>query len=184
VGGVLEVPEKGSVLFCLCVLRKSRCAHAQSSGARGAPLLLLMRGNDKKINSIPPKTNQHPASAKTTKNPTRPKKTKVNDAKGAEGVAELRQAYEFTLDAIGSDIGSGPLWLDYVAFLAAPKPGTPAYAALWSTTMVSGQEEGTRAAALRCRLLVGFVLLLVGGVSRGAFFVVVCFFVALLLLHI
>ena len=90
---------------------------------------------------------QHPPPPQKNKQTKR----KVNEAKAnaAEGVAELRQAYEFTLDTIGSDIGAGHLWLDYVGFLAAPKAGSAAYAALWSTTMVAGQEEGTRTAALR-----------------------------------
>lgn len=44
---------------------------------------------------------------------------------------------------------AGPLWLDYLSYLSAPKPGTQAYVALWTTGMVGGQEEGTRAAALR-----------------------------------
>jgi hypothetical protein len=44
---------------------------------------------------------------------------------------------------------AGPLWQEYVGFLSGPKPGTPAYQALWATGLVGGQEESTRTAALR-----------------------------------
>lgn len=30
---------------------------------------------------------------------------------------EVRKAFEFTLDKIGADIGAGPLWQEYIAFL-------------------------------------------------------------------
>ena len=107
--------------------------------AAAADLMMMVHAQQQHSKQPPP-----PQKNKQTKR-------KVNEAKAnaAEGVAELRQAYEFTLDTIGSDIGAGHLWLDYVGFLAAPKAGSAAYAALWSTTMVAGQEEGTRTAALR-----------------------------------
>eukprot|EP00878_Enallax_costatus_P014549 GHUV01015220.1.p1 GENE.GHUV01015220.1~~GHUV01015220.1.p1 ORF type:complete len:323 (+),score=42.52 GHUV01015220.1:134-1102(+) len=74
---------------------------------------------------------------------------RTNEIRGAEGILETKQAYEFTLDTIGQDIHSGPLWQEYISFLSAPKPGTPAYQALWSTGMVGGQEESTKTTALR-----------------------------------
>eukprot|EP00775_Hariotina_reticulata_P002070 gene2070-2390_t len=80
--------------------------------------------------------------------------TANNEPRGAEGILETKQAYEFTLDTIGQDIHSGPLWQEYISFLSAPKPGTPGYAALWSTGMVGGQEESTKTASLSARLLV------------------------------
>lgn len=41
----------------------------------------------------------------------------VNEAKGVEGLAEVRKAYEFTLDRTGSLVGAGPLWQEYIHFL-------------------------------------------------------------------
>jgi hypothetical protein len=61
----------------------------------------------------------------------------------------VRQAYEYTLDCIGSDIHAGPLWQEYITFLSTPKPTQPAYTTLWSTGLVGGQEEAARTAALR-----------------------------------
>ncbi|WIA36938.1 hypothetical protein OEZ86_008179 [Tetradesmus obliquus] len=74
---------------------------------------------------------------------------KSNEPRGAEGILETRQAYDFTLDTIGQDIHSGPLWQEYIGFLSGPKPGSAAYGALWSSGMVGGQEESSKVAALR-----------------------------------
>ena len=41
----------------------------------------------------------------------------INEQRGPDGMDEVRKAYEFTLDKIGSDIGAGPLWQEYIAFL-------------------------------------------------------------------
>lgn len=42
---------------------------------------------------------------------------KVNDKKGAEGQEETKKAFEFMLSYVGSDIASGPVWMEYIAFL-------------------------------------------------------------------
>lgn len=41
----------------------------------------------------------------------------VNEKRGAAGLGEVRQAFEYTLDRLGQDVGSGAIWQDYVAFL-------------------------------------------------------------------
>ena len=41
----------------------------------------------------------------------------INEPRGPDGMDEVKKAYEFTLDKIGSDIGAGPLWQEYIAFL-------------------------------------------------------------------
>jgi cleavage stimulation factor subunit 3 len=81
---------------------------------------------------------------------------KANELRGADGVAEVRAAYECALDHVGQCIQSGPLWQDCANFLAGARPGTPAYAALWTQGMVGGGEEAARAAALRCVLRAHF----------------------------
>ncbi|ESQ35021.1 hypothetical protein EUTSA_v10006915mg [Eutrema salsugineum] len=42
---------------------------------------------------------------------------KVYDKKGAEGQEETTKAFEFTLNYIGTDIASGPIWTEYITFL-------------------------------------------------------------------
>ncbi|KAG7654662.1 Tetratricopeptide-like helical domain superfamily [Arabidopsis suecica] len=42
---------------------------------------------------------------------------KVYDKKGAEGQEETTEAFEFMLNYIGTDIASGPIWTEYIAFL-------------------------------------------------------------------
>jgi cleavage stimulation factor subunit 3 len=42
---------------------------------------------------------------------------KVNDKKGVEGQEETRKAFDFMLNYVGADIGSGPVWMEYVNFL-------------------------------------------------------------------
>ncbi|CAH9057643.1 unnamed protein product [Cuscuta europaea] len=61
---------------------------------------------------------------------------KVNDKRGTEGHEETRKAFEFTLDYVGTDIASGPVWMDYIAFLKS----LPAH---------SVQEESQRMTAVR-----------------------------------
>lgn len=46
----------------------------------------------------------------------------TNDPTDADGVAAIKAAFEYTLDTIGEDIESGPLWLDYVTFLKMVSP--------------------------------------------------------------
>ncbi|CAN1754343.1 Cleavage stimulation factor subunit 77 [Linum perenne] len=61
---------------------------------------------------------------------------KVNDKKGAEGQEETRKAFDFMLSHVGSDIASGPLWLEYITFLKSLPGQQP-------------QEESQRMTALR-----------------------------------
>ncbi|CAN0877139.1 Cleavage stimulation factor subunit 77 [Linum grandiflorum] len=61
---------------------------------------------------------------------------KVNEMKGAEGLEETRKAFDFMLSHVGSDIASGPLWLEYITFLKSLPGQLP-------------QEETQRMTALR-----------------------------------
>ncbi|KAK9838494.1 hypothetical protein WJX81_002771 [Elliptochloris bilobata] len=72
----------------------------------------------------------------------------VNGARGGEGVVEVRWAYEYTLDRVGTDIGASPLWQEFIAYLQAPRPGTPAYQALFGGGP-AGQEDAQRTMLLR-----------------------------------
>ncbi|CAD7699774.1 unnamed protein product [Ostreobium quekettii] len=78
---------------------------------------------------------------------------KVNQQKasanGVKEFKEVREAYEFTLDRVGQDINSGPVWQEYINFLQSPKPGTPAYKALFADEGIAGQEEAHRVTVLR-----------------------------------
>ncbi|KAK6143519.1 hypothetical protein DH2020_023867 [Rehmannia glutinosa] len=42
---------------------------------------------------------------------------KINDMKGIEGQEETKKAYEFMLNYVGADIASGPVWMEYIAYL-------------------------------------------------------------------
>ncbi|URE31201.1 hypothetical protein MUK42_25526 [Musa troglodytarum] len=42
---------------------------------------------------------------------------KVNEKKGPEGLEETKKAFDFMLNYVGYDIASGPVWLEYIAFL-------------------------------------------------------------------
>ena len=59
----------------------------------------------------------------------------LNEPRGAAGLPEIRQAYEFSLDRLGQDSASGGLWQDYLAFLQAPKQGSPEYAAVYGEAL-------------------------------------------------
>ncbi len=72
----------------------------------------------------------------------------MNDGKGVQGLLELRQAYEFSLELVGQDIAAGPLWTEYLDFLQAPKPGSEAFAALFPEAL-QGQEEAARTPVVR-----------------------------------
>lgn len=61
---------------------------------------------------------------------------KVNENKGVEGRDETKKAFDFMLYHIGTDIASGPLWMEYIAFLKS----------LLSTTV---QEESQRMTNVR-----------------------------------
>ena len=75
----------------------------------------------------------------------------MNETKGVESLSELRRSYEYTLDRIGVDAGSGVIWQEYIAFLQTPRVGTPAYQALFGSTH-NGQEETQRIMLLRSSL--------------------------------
>ena len=47
---------------------------------------------------------------------------KTNDAGTEEGVQAIKAAFEYTVDTVGEDLESGPLWLDYVVFLKTADP--------------------------------------------------------------
>lgn len=73
----------------------------------------------------------------------------MNQSKGAEGMLETRQAYEYALDRIGLDVQSGGLWQEYINFLQLPRPNTPAYRTLWAAGSAPGQEDSQRVMTLR-----------------------------------
>ncbi|PRW58683.1 Suf-domain-containing [Chlorella sorokiniana] len=73
---------------------------------------------------------------------------RLNEPRGAAGLPEIRQAFEFTLDRLGQDSGCGAIWQDYIAFLQAPRQGSPEYAALYGEAP-EGQEESGKVAAVR-----------------------------------
>lgn len=72
----------------------------------------------------------------------------MNETRGIEGLVELRKSYEYTLEKVGADAAAGPLWQEYINFLAGPRTGTPAYQALFGGGL-PGQEEGQRVLWLR-----------------------------------
>ncbi|CAJ2637247.1 unnamed protein product [Trifolium pratense] len=61
---------------------------------------------------------------------------KVNDKKGAEGQEETRKAFDFMLNYVGTDIASGPVWMEYISFLK-------------SLPAVHAQEESHRMTVVR-----------------------------------
>ncbi|WVZ14178.1 hypothetical protein V8G54_011744 [Vigna mungo] len=61
---------------------------------------------------------------------------KVNDKKGMEGQEETRKAFDFMLNCVGADIASGPVWMEYIAFLK-------------SLPAINGQEESHRMTTVR-----------------------------------
>ncbi|XP_022746885.1 cleavage stimulation factor subunit 77 isoform X5 [Durio zibethinus] len=61
---------------------------------------------------------------------------KVNDKKGVEGQEETRKAFDFMLSYVGADIASGPVWMEYIAFLK-------------SLPAASTQEESQRMTSVR-----------------------------------
>lgn len=77
-----------------------------------------------------------------------PHHVQLNASKGPEGLKEVRQAYQYTLDRMGQHAASGQLWQEYLAFLKAPQPGTPAFEGMYGGAG-AGQEAGHRMAVLR-----------------------------------
>ena len=73
----------------------------------------------------------------------------TNEPRGANGLLEVRKAFEYCLDRVGCAAGAGPLWLQYCALLQRPRPSTTDFAALFGTPP-PGQEEAARSAAVRC----------------------------------
>ncbi|KAI3957936.1 hypothetical protein MKW92_011633 [Papaver armeniacum] len=61
---------------------------------------------------------------------------KLNDKKGAEGQEETKNAFEFMLNFVGSDIASGTVWIEYITFLKSLPAADP-------------QEESKRMASIR-----------------------------------
>ncbi|CAM8969067.1 unnamed protein product [Rhodiola kirilowii] len=61
---------------------------------------------------------------------------KVNDKRGMEGQEETRKAFDFMLNYVGGDIGSGPVWVEYITFLK-------------SLPVLNPQDESHRMTALR-----------------------------------
>ncbi|XP_072996994.1 cleavage stimulation factor subunit 77 [Typha latifolia] len=49
---------------------------------------------------------------------------KVNENKGAEGIEETKKAFDFMLSYVGTDIASGPVWVEYIAFLKSMPAST------------------------------------------------------------
>ena len=43
----------------------------------------------------------------------------ANDPTDGAGVAAIKAAFEYTVDAVGEDVDAGPLWVDYLTFLRA-----------------------------------------------------------------
>ena len=76
----------------------------------------------------------------------------VNQSKGAEGMQETRQAFEYALDRIGLDVQAGALWQEYINFMQLPRPNTPAYRTLWAAGAAPGQEDSQRVMTLRSGL--------------------------------
>nr|GME15847.1 cleavage stimulation factor subunit 77 isoform X1 [Ipomoea batatas] len=61
---------------------------------------------------------------------------KVNDKRGTEGQEETKKAYEFMLNYVGADIASGPVWMEYIAYLK-------------SLPTLTAQDESQRMTAVR-----------------------------------
>lgn len=74
---------------------------------------------------------------------------RVNQSKGEAGMLETRKAYEYALDRIGLDLHAAGLWHEYINYLQLPRPNTPAYRALWTSTAGPGQEDSQRVMTLR-----------------------------------
>jgi len=68
---------------------------------------------------------------------------RLNDVSTPEGANEVKQAYEFTLDHLGTDISSGPLWLEYIQFLQQTS------AHVLFAQAVAGNEESAKLMSIR-----------------------------------
>lgn len=61
---------------------------------------------------------------------------KTNEKRGAEGQEETKKAFDFMLSYIGTDVASGPVWMEYIAFLK-------------SMPVSTAQEESHRMTSIR-----------------------------------
>ncbi|XP_052139476.1 cleavage stimulation factor subunit 77 isoform X2 [Oryza glaberrima] len=50
---------------------------------------------------------------------------RVNDKRGSDGLEETKKAFDFMLNYVGNDVASGPVWMDYIAFLKSMPVVTP-----------------------------------------------------------
>ncbi|XBI24799.1 hypothetical protein VPH35_049851 [Triticum aestivum] len=50
---------------------------------------------------------------------------KVNSKRGSEGLEETKKAFDFMLNYVGNDVASGPVWMEYIAFLKSMPVMTP-----------------------------------------------------------
>lgn len=49
----------------------------------------------------------------------------MNDKRGSDGLEETKKAFDFMLNYVGNDVASGPVWMDYIAFLKSMPVVTP-----------------------------------------------------------
>ncbi|KAM0883964.1 hypothetical protein ACQ4PT_031294 [Festuca glaucescens] len=61
---------------------------------------------------------------------------RVNSKRGSEGLEETKKAFDFMLNYVGNDVASGPVWMEYIAFLK-------------SMPVVTPQEESRRMTTIR-----------------------------------
>ncbi|KAJ6808847.1 cleavage stimulation factor subunit 77 [Iris pallida] len=61
---------------------------------------------------------------------------KDNEKKGAQGLEETKKAFDFMLSYVGTDIASGPVWIEYITFLK-------------SMPVSTAQEESHRMTSVR-----------------------------------
>ncbi|KAL6841494.1 hypothetical protein ACP4OV_028637 [Aristida adscensionis] len=50
---------------------------------------------------------------------------RINDKRGSEGLDETKKAFDFMLNYVGNDAASGPVWMEYIAFLKSMPVMTP-----------------------------------------------------------
>lgn len=50
---------------------------------------------------------------------------RVNSKRGSEGLEETKKAFDFMLNYVGNDVASGPVWMEYIAFLKSMPVVTP-----------------------------------------------------------
>ena len=65
----------------------------------------------------------------------------------ADGNVEIMIAYEYVLKRLGQDSAAGPLWLEYIKFMADFSPNSNAFRRLFEPE--PGKESSKRALRLR-----------------------------------